>query len=185
MPHIPHLQAPSLPCTRRAILADIAAEEEVLCQAFQFFDKDGNGEVSCAELRTTMAELGGLLSEQEIGAFAAIMDANNDGVISVGGTSRCRCIGRAQMAGPTVMRGDMSGVVQSSRDAMSSACCLVQGGGRAARICPIDATRHHHILLAVTVDLSAAASQAKHTAAASSCDAMLSVAQHAPAAAPR
>jgi Ca2+-binding EF-hand superfamily protein len=78
----------ALPRARHAILTDIAAEEEVLRQAFQFFDKDGNGEVSCVELRTTMTELGGLLSEQEIGAFAAIMDANNDGVISVGGAGR-------------------------------------------------------------------------------------------------
>jgi len=49
----------------------------------QFFDKDGNGEISVLELRTTMAELGGLLSEGELVAFLEVMDVNNDGVIGV------------------------------------------------------------------------------------------------------
>ena len=49
----------------------------------QFFDRDGNGEIDVAELRTTMSELGGLLSDQEIADFIAVMDVNNDGVIGV------------------------------------------------------------------------------------------------------
>lgn len=65
------------------MLQDLTDEEEILRRAFQFFDKDGNGEISIPELRTTMHELGDLLSEEEILAFMAVMDVNNDGVIGV------------------------------------------------------------------------------------------------------
>eukprot|EP00967_Tisochrysis_lutea_P083040 scaffold115200_cov16-Tisochrysis_lutea.AAC.1 len=59
----------------------LSDEEEILRRAFQFFDKDGNGEISVHELRTTMHELGDLLTEDEIMSFMAIMDIDNDGVI--------------------------------------------------------------------------------------------------------
>jgi hypothetical protein len=65
------------------MLQDLTDEEEILKRAFEFFDKDGNGEISIPELRTTMHELGDLLSEEEIMAFMAVMDVNNDGVIGV------------------------------------------------------------------------------------------------------
>eukprot|EP00198_Chlamydomonas_reinhardtii_P000951 XP_001690286.1 predicted protein [Chlamydomonas reinhardtii] len=64
-----------------SMLQDLTDEDEILKRAFQFFDKDGNGEISVQELKTTMHELGDLLSEEEIAAFMAIMDVNNDGVI--------------------------------------------------------------------------------------------------------
>ena len=44
------------------------------------------------ELRTTMHELGDLLSEEEIHAFMAVMDVNNDGVIGVSPRGRGRCV---------------------------------------------------------------------------------------------
>lgn len=65
------------------MLQDLTDEEEILRRAFQFFDKDGNGEISVTELRTTMHELGDLLTEEEIVAFMQVMDVNNDGVIGV------------------------------------------------------------------------------------------------------
>lgn len=86
------------------MLQDLTDEEEILRRAFQFFDKDGNGEISIPELRTTMHELGDLLSEEEILAFMAVMDVNNDGVIGVSakghrlvgggwsGTSQCGAV---------------------------------------------------------------------------------------------
>mmetsp|Transcript_14736 Transcript_14736/g.36747 ORF Transcript_14736/g.36747 Transcript_14736/m.36747 type:complete len:245 (-) Transcript_14736:613-1347(-) len=64
-----------------SMLQDLTDEEEILRRAFQFFDKDGNGEISVTELRTTMHELGDLLTEEEIMAFMQVMDVNNDGVI--------------------------------------------------------------------------------------------------------
>ncbi|KAG2490626.1 hypothetical protein HYH03_011017 [Edaphochlamys debaryana] len=64
-----------------SMLQDLTDEDEILKRAFQFFDKDGNGEISVQELKVTMHELGDLLTEEEIAAFMAIMDVNNDGVI--------------------------------------------------------------------------------------------------------
>ncbi|KAG1674847.1 hypothetical protein FOA52_015235 [Chlamydomonas sp. UWO 241] len=64
-----------------SMLQDLTDEEEILRRAFMFFDKDGNGELCLLELRTTMHELGGLLSEEEIQAFMDVMDVNRDGVI--------------------------------------------------------------------------------------------------------
>ncbi len=65
------------------MLQDLTDEADIIKRAFQFFDKDGNGEISVAELRNTMQELGGLLSDEEIQEFMQVMDVNNDGVIGV------------------------------------------------------------------------------------------------------
>jgi len=64
-----------------SMLQDLTDEEEILRRAFAFFDKDGNGELCLLELQTTMQELGGLLSDEEIQAFMDAMDMNQDGVI--------------------------------------------------------------------------------------------------------
>lgn len=56
-------------------------EKEMLKRAFHFFDRDGNGEISMSELRTTMRDLGDLLTEEEIQQLENLMDVNNDGVI--------------------------------------------------------------------------------------------------------
>lgn len=63
------------------LLCDGMDEKETLERAFYFFDRDGNGEISIMELKTTMRELGDLLSEEEIQQFCTLMDKNNDGVI--------------------------------------------------------------------------------------------------------
>ena len=68
------------------MLQDLSDENEILRRAFQFFDKDCNGEISISELRTTMHELGDLLTEEEIVAFMQIMDLDNNGVIGVRGS---------------------------------------------------------------------------------------------------
>ncbi|KAJ9528178.1 hypothetical protein QJQ45_014172, partial [Haematococcus lacustris] len=64
-----------------SMLQDLTDEDAILRRAFQYFDKDGNGEISVIELRTTMHELGDLLTESELLSFMQVMDANNDGVI--------------------------------------------------------------------------------------------------------
>ncbi|GLI63931.1 hypothetical protein VaNZ11_007072 [Volvox africanus] len=64
-----------------SMLQDLTDEDEMLKRAFQFFDKDGNGEISVQELRTTMHELGDLLTDEEINAFMEILDVNNDGAV--------------------------------------------------------------------------------------------------------
>jgi hypothetical protein len=83
-------RAPCHMC-RNMLLKDLQDEEEMLMKAFQFFDKDGNGEISITELKTTMHELGDLLTEQEIQLFVSLMDDNNDGVIGV--RWQCRACG--------------------------------------------------------------------------------------------
>lgn len=64
-----------------ALLENQDDEEVILERAFNFFDKDGNGEISTSEFKATMTELGNLLSEAEIDEFLGLMDTNHDGVI--------------------------------------------------------------------------------------------------------
>lgn len=46
--------------------------------------------LSCAaELTTTMTELGGLLTAEEISKFVSIMDTDNNGVVGVSDASSC------------------------------------------------------------------------------------------------
>ena len=68
----------------RALLENQDEEEGILERAFNFFDKDGNGEISTAEFKTTMKELGNLLSEAEMDEFLGLMDTNHDGAIDYG-----------------------------------------------------------------------------------------------------
>lgn len=81
---------PSDNCCRKLLLAEPVDEDRILEQAFMFFDRDGNKEISIAELTTTMRELGDLLTADEIAKFVAIMDKNSDGVV---GVSVCLCGG--------------------------------------------------------------------------------------------
>uniref|UniRef100_A0A7S0YKJ7 EF-hand domain-containing protein n=1 Tax=Polytomella parva TaxID=51329 RepID=A0A7S0YKJ7_9CHLO len=64
-----------------SILNSNVDEVKILSQAFQFFDRDGNGELSIAELNATMKDMGNLLTESEIEEFMAIMDVNQDGAV--------------------------------------------------------------------------------------------------------
>eukprot|EP00210_Caulerpa_lentillifera_P005808 g5554.t1 len=65
----------------RILLEGQYEEEIILERAFNFFDKDGNGEISASEFKTTMTQLGNLLSETEVDEFLGLMDVNRDGVI--------------------------------------------------------------------------------------------------------
>lgn len=65
----------------RVLLEGQDEEELILERAFNFFDRDGNGEISASEFKTRMTQLGGLLSEGEMDEFLGLMDTNRDGVI--------------------------------------------------------------------------------------------------------
>jgi hypothetical protein len=85
---------------RRLLLAESVNEEEILEQAFAFFDRDGNKQVSLTELTTVMQELGDLLTTEELAAFVAIMDKNADGVVGVSELtlpSGCRAPGSSSL----------------------------------------------------------------------------------------
>lgn len=59
-------------------------ESIILEKAFHFFDKDQDGEISTAEFKSAMKELGNLLSDAELDAFLETMDTNHDGSIDYG-----------------------------------------------------------------------------------------------------
>lgn len=49
----------------------------------QFFDQDGSGFITCDEMVDQFAELGGLLSPDEIHKFHSVLDRDGNGVIDV------------------------------------------------------------------------------------------------------
>lgn len=81
--HIAARSVPFLHTHRKLLLAESVNEEQILEQAFAFFDRDGNKQVSLAELTTVMTELGDLLTQEELATFVSIMDKNADGVVGV------------------------------------------------------------------------------------------------------
>ncbi|CAB1101990.1 unnamed protein product [Ectocarpus sp. CCAP 1310/34] len=52
-------------------------------EAFKFFDKDGDGEVTRAELAEIMRGLGDTLTDDEIDLLVKVADKDGDGVISI------------------------------------------------------------------------------------------------------
>ncbi|CAM9620434.1 unnamed protein product, partial [Pylaiella littoralis] len=52
-------------------------------EAFNFFDKDGDGKVSPSELAEIMRGLGDKLSDDEINLLVKVADSDGDGEISV------------------------------------------------------------------------------------------------------
>ena len=48
---------------------------------FEFYDKDGDGEIATAKLKQTFLELGGNTSEEEIDRLMAEVDTNQNGRI--------------------------------------------------------------------------------------------------------
>ncbi|KAJ4474361.1 hypothetical protein J3R30DRAFT_3508317 [Lentinula aciculospora] len=60
---------------------DTDSEEEIR-QAFQVFDKDGNGSISAKELKAVMESLGEKLSDKEVDAMILEADQDGDGNIN-------------------------------------------------------------------------------------------------------
>ncbi|KAJ3933046.1 MAG: calmodulin-like protein [Lentinula lateritia] len=56
--------------------------EEEIRQAFQVFDKDGNGMISAKELKAVMESLGENLSDKEVDAMMLEADQDGDGNIN-------------------------------------------------------------------------------------------------------
>jgi Ca2+-binding EF-hand superfamily protein len=65
---------------RTQVSEEISEEEEVI-RAFQSFDKDGNGWLSCDEFRHILCNLGDKFSEEEVLEIFKEADLNNDGKI--------------------------------------------------------------------------------------------------------
>ncbi|WAR18958.1 CALM-like protein [Mya arenaria] len=56
--------------------------EEEMREAFQVFDKDGNGFISSAELRNVMNNLGEKLTEEEVQEMIREADIDGDGQVN-------------------------------------------------------------------------------------------------------
>lgn len=57
--------------------------EKEIKEAFKFFDKDGDGEVTPSELAQIMRGLGDKLSDEEIELLVKVADKDGDGTISI------------------------------------------------------------------------------------------------------
>ncbi|XP_045176843.2 calmodulin-like [Mercenaria mercenaria] len=60
---------------------DTDTEKEML-DAFRVFDKDGNGQISAAELRLVMTNLGEKLTDEEVNEMIREADTDGDGQIN-------------------------------------------------------------------------------------------------------
>ena len=60
--------------------------EEELLEAFKVFDKDGNGQISAAELRHVMTNLGEKLTDEQVDEMIKEADIDGDGHVNYEGT---------------------------------------------------------------------------------------------------
>ncbi|KAG0191555.1 hypothetical protein DFQ28_011597 [Apophysomyces sp. BC1034] len=58
------------------------AKEQELWEAFEAFDRDGDGVINARELRSMMQQLGDRITEEEAGQMIKDVDENNDGVVN-------------------------------------------------------------------------------------------------------
>jgi calmodulin len=63
---------------RTQVHEEISEEEEVI-RAFETFDRDGSGSISCAEFRYILTSLGDRFSEEEVDEVFKEADLNEDG----------------------------------------------------------------------------------------------------------
>lgn len=63
---------------QRTQVEDVSEEEEII-RAFQTFDKDGNGYLSCAEFKHILVNLGDRFTEEEVEEIYKEADLNHDG----------------------------------------------------------------------------------------------------------
>ncbi len=60
--------------------------EEEIREAFKVFDKDGNGRVSCSELRHVLTNIGECLTEDEVNEMFAEVNGDPNGDVSYEGS---------------------------------------------------------------------------------------------------
>ena len=67
-----------------AVISEDAEEE--LREAFKVFDRDGSGEISSAELRHVMTNLGEKLTDEEVDEMIREADVDGNGQVNYPGT---------------------------------------------------------------------------------------------------
>ena len=60
-------------------LESVEEADKLFKNSFQFFDKDGNGEISLVEFREVLTQLGDPMDDDEVSLFFKLVDRNNDG----------------------------------------------------------------------------------------------------------
>ena len=63
----------------------VELKEEEIREAFRVFDKDGNGNISAAELRHVMTNLGEKLTDEEVDKMIRGADIDGDGQVNYEG----------------------------------------------------------------------------------------------------
>jgi calmodulin len=66
---------------QRTVTSEEISEEEAVIRAFQTFDRDGNGWLSCDEFKYILTSLGDKFSEDEVMEIFKEADLNHDGKI--------------------------------------------------------------------------------------------------------
>ena len=77
-------------------MKDQDSEEEIR-EAFQVFDKDGNGFISAAELRHVMTNLGEKLTDEEVDEMIREADMDGDGQINYEGKQMINALWKDQI----------------------------------------------------------------------------------------
>ena len=60
-------------------MESVEEADKLFKNAFQFFDKDGNGEGRLVEFREVLTRLGDPMGDDEVSLFFKLVDRNNDG----------------------------------------------------------------------------------------------------------
>ena len=60
-------------------MESVEEADKLFKNSFQFFDKDGNGEISLVEFREVLTQLGDPMDDDEVSLFFKLVDRNNDG----------------------------------------------------------------------------------------------------------
>lgn len=63
-------------------LDDVESDETLFKRAFEFFDKDGNGDISLSEFSDVLTNLGDPLTKEECDLFFKLVDKNGDGSLN-------------------------------------------------------------------------------------------------------
>lgn len=63
-------------------LDDVESDETLFKRAFEFFDKDGNGDISLSEFSDVLTDLGDPLTKEECDLFFKLVDKNGDGSLN-------------------------------------------------------------------------------------------------------
>jgi Ca2+-binding EF-hand superfamily protein len=63
-------------------LQDVESDDKMFKRAFEFFDKDGNGNITLSEFKEVLTDLGDPLKDEECKLFFKLVDKDGDGMLN-------------------------------------------------------------------------------------------------------